>query len=108
MSLTTIPPSTRPSAFTMLTTMTLPLALDASERLEGDETISSAVVTLLDVTTGQTVELADEPTIEVDQIVQIVRGPTQLVKGHKFLLVWTYTVAEDTTWTDVTQLDCPL
>jgi len=97
---------TIPAGFVMGITETLPLGFDTTNLLGADQSPSNPVTVLTDTTTGDAITLPDAPTITGTVITQIVRGPTQLVVGHKFVLSWTFTAAVDTVWTENTIIFC--
>ena len=86
-------PAVNPPTFTMSVTETLALALDGGALLTTGQSITAQATTLVDMATKLLVALPDSPTVSGTQVVQTVRGPTQLVAGHRYRLTANFTAS---------------
>jgi cellulase/cellobiase CelA1 len=95
-----------PPNFEMQTTETLPLGFDATALLSGAQTISAVAVVLTDIATGVAITLANPPSVSGNIISQIVVG-SQLVAGHSYRLVVTFTAAASEIWSMPLRITVP-
>ena len=86
-------PAVNPPTFTMSVTETLALALDGAPLLTTGQSVTAQAATLVDMATKAPVTLADSPTVSGTQVVQTVRGPTELVAGHSYRLTVNFTAS---------------
>lgn len=98
--------ATLPPLFEMATTEELPLGFDTSVLLAEGQSASEPSAVLVDIATGDTVELEDDPTLSENVITQIVRG-SALAAEQRYALSMTFTAAANVTWTMVLTITVP-
>ena len=86
-------PAVTPNSFMMSVTETLALSLDGSAYLGSGQTVTNPTVTLFNQQTETYVDGLVDPSLSGNIITQLVRGPTDLIVGCRYLLNANFTAA---------------
>lgn len=97
--------STTPSQVDQSTLFDIVWPVDLTPQLSGDEVATSPSSLLMDLGTQQIVTLADDPTIDGNEISQMVRGSV-LTATHLYRLTFLYVIGGNTLGSELL-IKCP-